>query len=126
MAGQAPDAGIELEVAEVKRKRAQSHKGAMMVPADAAAQDADVVVLPAAAAADVDAKPSPMAQLKPVYLALFVDTMGISITIPVLPYYALAFGASALELGLLMTAYSGAAVVGSLIMGVLSDRFGAL
>eukprot|EP01046_Picozoa_sp_COSAG06_P086245 COSAG06_NODE_32864_length_499_cov_0.625000_1_plen_71_part_10 len=63
-------------------------------------------------------------QLKPVYLSVFVDTMGIAITIPVLPYYALAFGASAFELGLLMTAYSAAQVVGSLGMGVVSDKYG--
>ena len=62
--------------------------------------------------------------LKPVYLSVFVDTMGIAVTIPVLPYYALAFGANAFELGLLMTAYSAAQVVGSVLSGAISDKYG--
>jgi DHA1 family tetracycline resistance protein-like MFS transporter len=59
-----------------------------------------------------------------VYLSIFVDTMGIAITIPVLPYYALAFGASALELGMLSSAYSGAQVIGGVAMGYMSDKYG--
>ena len=69
-------------------------------------------------------KPSPMGLLKPVYLSVFVDTMGIALTIPVLPYYALAFGINGFELGLLMASYSAAQIVGSLVMGWVSDKYG--
>ena len=133
--GTAPaEPGLSLEVAPIhKGKRAQSVRGASMVPTDTGGEGATepggegaAPTLEGGALGDgaVEQPPSPMALLKPVYLAIFVDTMGIAITIPVLPYYALAFGISATELGLLMTAYSGAQAVGALGMGVLSDRLG--
>ncbi len=71
-----------------------------------------------------EAAPTVFSKLKPVYLSIFVDTMGIAITIPVLPYYALAFGASAVELGMLSSAYSGAQVLGGVGMGYMSDKYG--
>jgi MFS family permease len=96
----------------------------MADPVMAAAEGQPTGGGPPPADAASPAAPSVGSQLKPVYLSVFVDTMGIAITIPVLPYYALAFGASAFELGLLMTAYSAAQVVGSLGMGVVSDKYG--
>ena len=68
--------------------------------------------------------PSVFAQLKPIYLVVFVDTLGLAITIPVLPYYAVSLGVGGTELGLLMTAYAAAEVLGSFVMGEVSDRYG--
>jgi MFS family permease len=67
---------------------------------------------------------SVFSQLKPVYLVVFVDTLGLAITIPVLPYYAVSLGVGGMELGLLMTAYSAAEVLGSFLMGWVSDTYG--
>ena len=41
-----------------------------------------------------------------VFLVVFVDLIGFGIVIPILPYYAKAYGASAIALGWLMTSYS--------------------
>ena len=47
-----------------------------------------------------------------------------SILIPVLPFYAIYFGAGAFELGIIMAIFSGAAVVGTYVAGALSDKYG--
>ena len=62
--------------------------------------------------------------LLPIYLSVFVDMLGIGLAIPVLPYYAVTFGASAFELGIVLSAFSAAQVLGSLLMGSMSDRYG--
>lgn len=93
---------------------AGSEPAAPVEPAPSVKEDAD----------DAGGGPTVFSKLKPVYLSIFVDTMGIAITIPVLPYYALAFGASALELGMLSSAYSGAQVIGGVAMGYMSDKYG--
>eukprot|EP01083_Nonionella_stella_P210893 763054_1 len=55
---------------------------------------------------------------------MFLDMMGISVTVPVMPYFAETFGASSFELGALLTSYAVASTVATLIMGKCSDRFG--
>ncbi len=59
-----------------------------------------------------------------IFLIVFIDLVGFGIVIPILPYYAQQFGASALELGWLMTVYSLAQFLLSPFWGRLSDRFG--
>ena len=58
------------------------------------------------------------------YLTVFVDLLGFGIILPLLPYYAEHFGASAVWVGALLSAYSTAQFVGAPLLGRLSDRFG--
>ena len=41
-----------------------------------------------------------------IFLVVFIDLVGFGIVIPILPYYAKAYGASATTLGWLMSSYS--------------------
>ncbi|OGQ22428.1 MAG: hypothetical protein A3I05_02995 [Deltaproteobacteria bacterium RIFCSPLOWO2_02_FULL_44_10] len=59
-----------------------------------------------------------------IFLVVFLDLVGFGIVIPVLPYYAKIFGASATELGWLMVCYSGMQFLFSPFWGRLSDRIG--
>lgn len=59
-----------------------------------------------------------------VYLTVFVDLLGFGIVLPQLPYYAEAFGASALWVGAILTSYSAAQFLGASLLGRLSDRVG--
>jgi len=60
----------------------------------------------------------------PVLVIVLVDLMGLSIIIPLLPFYAARFGASALTIGILQATYPMMQFVGAPILGRLSDRFG--
>ncbi|HEY3064026.1 MAG TPA: MFS transporter [Chloroflexota bacterium] len=55
---------------------------------------------------------------------MFLDILGVGIIIPVAPFYATAYGASALEVGLLFTFYSAAQFLATPVLGGLSDRYG--
>lgn len=55
---------------------------------------------------------------------VFIDLLGFGIVIPILPYYAESFGASAFWLGLLMMSYSLMQFLFSPVWGTLSDRYG--
>lgn len=59
-----------------------------------------------------------------IFLIVFIDLVGFGIVIPILPYYAQSYGASAWQLGLLMTAYSAMQFLISPFWGRLSDRIG--
>lgn len=59
-----------------------------------------------------------------VYLTVFIDLLGFGLILPLLPYYAVRFGATGVWLGALMTAYSLAQFLGAPVIGRLSDRFG--
>lgn len=59
-----------------------------------------------------------------VYMTVFIDLLGFGIILPSLPYYARALGASGFGLGALFTSYSLAQLVGSTVLGRLSDRHG--
>lgn len=58
------------------------------------------------------------------FCIVFFDLLAFGIVIPILPYYSKTFGASALELGLLMAAYSTAQFLFAPFWGSLSDRIG--
>jgi DHA1 family tetracycline resistance protein-like MFS transporter len=55
---------------------------------------------------------------------VIVDLIGFGIVMPVLPFYAVEFGASATVLGLLMMVYAAAQFVFAPLWGRLSDRIG--
>ncbi|MEN3203782.1 MAG: MFS transporter [Atribacterota bacterium] len=59
-----------------------------------------------------------------VTLFVFVDVLGFSLIVPLLPFYAAAFGATAEVVGLILGANALAQLVGTPIIGRLSDRFG--
>ena len=61
----------------------------------------------------------------PTLLAVvFVDLLGFSLILPLLPFYAETFGASPAVVGFLVASYAAAQLVGAPILGKLSDRFG--
>lgn len=60
----------------------------------------------------------------PVFVIVFIDLLGLTIIIPLLPLYAAAYGANAFLIGLLGAAYPAMQFVGAPILGRLSDRFG--
>lgn len=61
---------------------------------------------------------------KVLFLIVFVDLLGFGIMIPMLPFYARSFGASAFEIGLLMFVYSFIQIFMGPVWGGLSDRYG--
>ncbi len=61
----------------------------------------------------------------PTLLAVvFVDLLGFSLILPLLPYYAETFGASPTVVGLLVASYAFAQLFGAPILGGVSDRIG--
>src|SRR5271168_2537311 len=58
------------------------------------------------------------------FLTVFIDLIGFGIIIPLLPLYAKQFGASGLEVGLLLTSYSLMQFFFAPMWGRLSDRIG--
>jgi multidrug resistance protein len=59
-----------------------------------------------------------------IFLTVFIDLLGFGIIIPLLPFYAEHFGASAFVVGLLSTSFSLAQFVFAPLWGRLSDRIG--
>jgi MFS transporter, DHA1 family, tetracycline resistance protein len=62
--------------------------------------------------------------LLPVLMTVFLDLIGFGIVIPLLPFYAEEYGASAAEVTWLMAAYSLAQFLFAPLWGAASDRFG--
>jgi DHA1 family tetracycline resistance protein-like MFS transporter len=63
-------------------------------------------------------------RLATIFAIVFVDVLGFGLILPLLPYYATRFGASPFLIGLLTASYPAAQIIGSPILGRLSDRFG--
>lgn len=59
-----------------------------------------------------------------IFIVVFVDLLGFSLILPLLPYYAKQYGATPFVTGLLVASYAAASLVGSPILGRLSDRYG--
>jgi DHA1 family tetracycline resistance protein-like MFS transporter len=55
---------------------------------------------------------------------VLVDLIGLSIIIPILPYFAARFSATPIVIGILQAAYPMMQFIGAPILGRLSDRFG--
>jgi DHA1 family tetracycline resistance protein-like MFS transporter len=63
-------------------------------------------------------------RLLPILVIVFVDLLGLSIIIPLLPLFAARFSATPLVVGILQATYPLMQFVGAPILGRLSDRFG--
>lgn len=63
-------------------------------------------------------------RLLTIFIVVFVDLLGFSLILPLLPYYADQYGASPFVVGLLVASYAAASLVGSPLLGRLSDRYG--
>jgi MFS transporter, DHA1 family, tetracycline resistance protein len=63
-------------------------------------------------------------RLIPLFIVVFVDILGFSLILPLLPFYASSYNASAITIGLLVASYSVFQFIGSPILGDLSDRYG--
>lgn len=59
-----------------------------------------------------------------IFVIVFVDLLGFSLVLPLLPFYAETFGASAAVVGLLVASYAMAQFFGAPFLGRLSDRIG--
>lgn len=62
--------------------------------------------------------------LIPIAIVVFVDLLGFSIILPLLPYYAKTFAASDEMIGMLVASYSICQFIASPILGGMSDKFG--
>ena len=60
----------------------------------------------------------------PIFALVFVDVLGLTIILPLLHLYAIAYGASPLQIGLVAAAFPLAQFIGVPLMGALSDRYG--
>ncbi|OGN94915.1 MAG: MFS transporter [Chloroflexi bacterium RBG_13_50_21] len=63
-------------------------------------------------------------RLMTIFLVVFVDLLGFSLILPLLPYYAEAYGATPTIIGLLVASYAAAQLIGAPLLGRLSDRIG--
>ena len=59
-----------------------------------------------------------------VLLVVFIDLLGFSLILPLLPYFAKTFQADSFTTGLLVASYAVAQLIGAPLLGRLSDRFG--
>src|SRR4051812_30273806 len=67
---------------------------------------------------------APKGALKTIFLIVLADLLGFSVIIPLLPFWARKYNASDLQIGLLFAIYSVCQLIGSPILGMISDRFG--
>jgi MFS transporter, DHA1 family, tetracycline resistance protein len=63
-------------------------------------------------------------RLLPIFLVVFIDLLGFSLILPLLPFYAETYGATPLIVGLLTASYAAAQFIGAPVLGRLSDRYG--
>ncbi len=60
----------------------------------------------------------------PIFALTFVDILGLTIILPLLHLYAVAYGATPAQIGLTLAVFPLAQLIGVPVMGALSDRFG--
>ena len=65
-----------------------------------------------------------MRRVAPIFLLVFVDMLGLTVILPLLHLYAVQFGATPLQIGLVIAVFPLAQLIGVPAMGALSDRFG--
>ena len=66
----------------------------------------------------------PRGALRAIFLIVFADLLGFSIVIPLLPLWAKKYDISPFQIGLLFSVYSVCQLVGSPVLGMISDRVG--
>jgi len=69
-------------------------------------------------------RPTPRSQLLVVLLTVFIDLVGFGIVLPILPFYALRFGAAGIGFGAVVSAFSLMQFLATAFLGRLSDRIG--
>jgi DHA1 family tetracycline resistance protein-like MFS transporter len=62
--------------------------------------------------------------LLPIFLIVSVDVLGLTIILPLLPFYAEHYGASPAVVGLLVSLYAFCQLIAGPMLGRLSDRMG--
>jgi DHA1 family tetracycline resistance protein-like MFS transporter len=62
--------------------------------------------------------------LLPIFLIVLVDVLGLTLMLPLLPFYAEHFGATPTQAGLLTSVYAACQLVSGPLLGRLSDRTG--
>lgn len=62
--------------------------------------------------------------LLPIFLIVVVDVLGMTIILPLLPFYAEEFGASPRQIGLLIATYAVCQLISGPLLGQLADRMG--
>lgn len=62
--------------------------------------------------------------LLPIFLIVLVDILGMTIIMPLLPFYAEEFGASPRQIGLIIATFAACQLVSGPLLGQLADRFG--
>ncbi len=62
--------------------------------------------------------------LLPIFLVVAVDVLGLTIVLPLLPFYAQHFGATPLEVGLVISSYAIFQLISGPMLGALSDHHG--
>jgi len=82
-----------------------------------------VTITPETATA-IEPPPRTLASLVVVYLTVFLDLLGFGLILPLLPFYAMHFGAHGRQLGMLFAGFSIAQLFGAPLLGRLSDRIG--
>ena len=68
--------------------------------------------------------PLPKSPLLPIFLIVTVDVLGLTIILPLLPFYAEKFGASPTVVGLLVSTYALCQLIGGPLLGRISDQIG--
>src|SRR5512142_2234127 len=63
-------------------------------------------------------------RLLSIMIVVFVDLLGFSLILPLLPYYAESYSAAAGLVGLLVASYAAAQFIGAPVLGRMSDRYG--
>ena len=63
-------------------------------------------------------------RVAPIFLLTLVDVLGLTLILPLLHLYAISFGASPLEIGVVVAAFPLSQLIGLPVMGALSDRYG--
>src|SRR5919199_4682414 len=69
-------------------------------------------------------QPRVSGQMWLILITVFLNIMGLGLILPVLPFYATAYGADGAHVGLLFTAFAACQFLASPVFGALSDRFG--
>lgn len=62
--------------------------------------------------------------LLPIFLTVFVDVLGLTLVLPLLPFYALNFGASPFVVGCISATYAVCQLISGPILGRISDEVG--
>jgi MFS family permease len=63
-----------------------------------------------------------MGRVLPIFVLVFVDILGLTVILPLLHIYAATYGASPLQIGLVLAAFPLSQLIGVPLMGALSDR----